>query len=518
MIVKGIIKKGLYFDSVSLMIISKEVNKLDGVTDSSVIMGTSENKKILKAVGLFPDEFEDSGETDILVGIKAVSDSAADLAIQRVDQLFKDLQQQSRSESKQSARSLTDALKILPDANLSLISIAGKYAAKEAMKALKAGLHTMVFSDNVSIEEELVLKQFAKDHGLLVMGPDCGSAIINGIPLGFANVVNKGNIGIVAASGTGLQEVTAVISNNGGGISQAIGTGGRDVRKEIGGIMFLEVLRALNKDEATDVIVMISKPPHPDVIKEIGEELNNISKPVVAILIGGDTKILKQVNVIPAHTLEEAGLFAVAISQGNDIGVINKNLKERKTETALLAKKLSGNLKGKFMRGLFSGGTLCDEAQLALKEIIGDVYSNSPLNPDFQLKDLWKSKENSIIDLGEDEFTQGRPHPMIDYSLRNSRIIEEATDPGVAVILLDVVLGYGSHPDPASELIPAMKKAKEISPGIVFICSVTGTDQDPQDRKKTVQQLTQAGMVIMPSNVAASELSGEIIKILSVKS
>ena len=515
MTVKGLVKKGIYFDSVSLMIVSKELNKLDGIIDSSVIMGTKENKEILRAVGLDLMEFEAAGETDILIGVRASDETAADQAIRKVDQLFKDLQHHEEKSGGQKIYSFEEALKQLPGADLSLISVAGKYAAAEAMKALRMGLHVMVFSDNVSLEEEIELKQYSRSQGLLVMGPDCGSAIINGIPLGFANVVPRGDIAIVAASGTGLQEVTSVISNNGAGISQAIGTGGRDLRKEVGGIMFLEAMKALNEDEETKVIVMVSKPPHPDVLKKIEGEVRKFTKPVIAILIGGDPEVFHQTNVIPAGTLEEAGLFAAAVSVGKDIESIKKHISKRKAEIGIQAGKLAHSLKGKFLRGLFSGGTLCDEAQLVLQEYIGNVYSNTPLHKDFRLTDLWKSKENSIIDMGEDEFTQGRPHPMIDYTLRIKRILEEASDPQVAVILLDVVLGYGSHPDPASELVPAILKVMESSPGTLIIGSVTGTDRDPQDRKKVVSELEKAGMIIMPSNVAASQLAGQIIQDLS---
>ena len=316
MIIKGLIKKGAYYDSVSLMIVSKELNKLEGIIDSSVVMGTSENRKLLQAVGLNLKDFEDSGETDILIGIRASTVAMADNAIQKIDQLFKDLQLHQNNTIHQKVHSLEEAFKQLPGANLSLISVAGKYAALEAMKALKLGLHVMIFSDNVSITEEIELKQYAHDHELLLMGPDCGSAIINGIPLGFANVVQRGNIGIVAASGTGLQEVSSVISNNSAGISQAIGTGGRDVRKEIGGIMFLEALKVLSDDEETKVIVLISKPPHPDVLEKIGAEIKKVRKPVISILIGGDTEVLRQTGAVPAFTLEEAGLFAVSVSKG----------------------------------------------------------------------------------------------------------------------------------------------------------------------------------------------------------
>lgn len=515
MIVKGLVKKGEYFDSVTLMIVSKEINKIEGILDSSVVMGTSENKAILNTAGLLLPEFSKCDDTDLLISIKAESDAHAEKAIQEVDVLLKNIRNKKDDDTVTAARSLESAVKFLPEANLALISIAGKYAAAEAMKALKNGLHVMLFSDNVSIEDELKLKQFAREKGLLVMGPDCGTAIINGVPLAFSNVVNKGNIGIVAASGTGLQEVSSIISNYGGGISQALGTGGRDVKKEIGGIMFLEALKALNEDEQTKVIVLVSKPPHPEVLKKISEEIKNVSKPVVGIFIGGDPEILRSVGAIAASNLEETALIAIGLSQGKSADSITKKASISNDEIQKLAAELAPKTKGKYLRGLFSGGTLCDEAQLILKDCMGYVYSNGPLHPDFKLADLWKSKENTIIDMGEDEFTSGRPHPMIDFSLRCKRIVDEASDKDTAIILLDVVLGYGSNMKPVEELEPAIKKAKSISPNVQFICSVTGTDMDPQGRKQVIEQLESMGVVVMPSNVAAAQLTAAILQKLS---
>ncbi len=511
MIIKGIAKKGAYYDSVTLMIVSKKLNEIEGVIDSSVVMGTNENKAILNSAGLLIPEFDELNDTDLLISIKANTETVADDAISKVSDILKELLKKQDNNTGNVFHSLDQAVEQLPEANLCLISIAGKHAAREAGKALDKNLHVMIFSDNVSIEDELDLKKTAKDKGLLLMGPDCGTAIINGVPLAFANVVNKGDIGIVAASGTGLQEVSSVISNNGAGISQAIGTGGRDVKKEIGGIMFIEALKALNNDEDTKCIVLISKPPHPDVLDKIAAEIKSINKPVVGIFIGGNPDVIAKAGAIPAANLEEAAIIAVSISKGKNIDHAKVMLENREKETANLAEKLSKKIKGKYIRGLFSGGTLCDEAQLILKDSIGFVYSNAPLNEDFKLDNVWKSKEHTIIDMGEDEFTSGRPHPMIDFSLRNKRILEEAADNEVAVVLFDVVLGYGSHVSPASELVPVIKNATKVSPGLLFICSVTGTDGDPQNRKDVIKELESAGVVVMPSNVAAAKLVSKIV-------
>ncbi len=510
--IKGIIKKGEYFDSVTLMIVSKEVNKINGVIDSSVVMGTNENKAILKMAELFLDDFISTNDTDMLIVINAENEESYKNALIKVEEQLKAIRNKKDDSVDFNPRSFDGAIKVMPEANLSLISVAGKYAAKEAQKALNAGLHVMLFSDNVTVEDEIKLKKQAVEKGLLMMGPDCGTAIINGIPLAFANVVNRGNIGIVAASGTGLQEVSSIITNLGGGISQAIGTGGRDVKKEVGGTMFIEALKALNKDEKTEVIALVSKPPHPDVLEKIATEIKKISKPVVAIFIGGDKETISKSGAIAASNLEECAVIANALAKKQDYSTALQSLEERKNKNKEHAKNLANQNKCKYLRGLFSGGTLCYEAQLILKNSIGFVYSNTPLNNEYKLKDLWKSTENTIIDLGDDDFTAGRPHPMIDFSLRCKRIVQEAQDPETKVILLDVVLGYGSNLAPDDELVPYFKKAKEINPNVAIICSITGTDKDPQNRAKVKQALENAGAIVMNTNVEASELALQVIK------
>ncbi|MBU1218635.1 acyl-CoA synthetase FdrA [Myxococcota bacterium] len=512
MITKGIIKKGEYFDSVTLMIVSRKLSGLDGVIDSSIVMGTAENKAILESAGLLIETFDGCSDTDLLVAIKAESQEKFENALESLTEMLKDVRNKKDDSDDFHPVSLDGALSMMPDANLAIISIAGRYAALEAEKALENGLHVMIFSDNVSIEDEKRLKEMGRDKNLLVMGPDCGTAIINGIPLAFANVVEKGDIGIVAASGTGLQEVSSVIAHVGAGISQAIGTGGRDVKEYIGGIMFLEAMDALAEDKQTKVIVLVSKPPHASVLQKIAEKIDTISKPIVAILIGGDMSVLREKGVYTADTLEKCALIASALSKGTDPDSVLDHLKARSSQLDKIAEKEMTCKEGRrFIRGLFSGGTLCDETQLILKNSLGDVYSNTPLNPAFKLKDIWKSVGHTIVDLGDDDFTVGRPHPMIDFSLRNRRIASESEDSETAVILLDVVLGYGSNMDPAGELSSSIRKARETAPGISIICSITGTAGDPQNRSYVEEELTKAGAIVMPTNAAATQLAEKII-------
>jgi FdrA protein len=510
MIVIGQIKRGAYFDSVTLMRCGKDLAGMNGVADAAVVMGTKSNRAILQSAGLLVSEFDAATDTDLLIAVRAETVQAAETAMAAVDGILKQAVKKTVSNGESRAVNLEGAIDLLPGANMALISVAGRYAGAEAMKALERGLHVMLFSDNVPLETEIELKRFAKSRGLLVMGPDCGTAIINGIPLAFANVVNRGDIGIVAAAGTGLQEVSCVISNAGTGISQAIGTGGRDVKKEVGGVMFIEALQALARDEQTHVILLVSKPPHKEVLTRITKVIKGIRKPVVSMFIGADTKAGSP------STLEEAALTAVAISQGGDRAVVAGKLAARDAEIRRLARREAGKRrKGqRYVRGLFSGGTFCAEAQILFKDMISGVFSNAPAGNAKQLTDSLKSRKNTVIDLGQDEFTVGRPHPMIDYSLRNRRILEEANDPETAVILLDVVLGYGSNADPASELSGVIREA---SKRVRVVCSITGTDRDPQNRSQVEKRLKSAGAITMPTNAAACKLAGSIIQSLGNK-
>ena len=504
MIVVGRVKKGAYFDSITLMGCGKEMAGMKGVADAAVVMGTKSNKEILSASGLLVSDFNAARDADLLIAVKAESGKAAEAALAAVDGLLEKATKQTRSVDEFRPASLEGALEALPDANLALISVAGRYAGDEAMRALERGLHVMLFSDNVPIEKEISLKKFARKKGLLMMGPDCGTAIINGVPLGFANVVAQGDIGIVSAAGTGLQEVSCIISNAGAGISQAIGTGGRDVKKEVGGIMFIEGLKAVANDKNTRVILLISKPPHREVLSRINQQIKAIRKPVIRLFIGAETR--------PGDpsTLEEAALLAVAASRGENSKRVGERLRARDAEIREMAKREAAHRKKhqKYVRGLFSGGTFCAEAQVLFNKMIANVYSNAPVGAAQRLKNSLKSQENTVIDLGEDEFTVGRPHPMIDYSLRNRRFQQELQDPETAVILLDVVLGYGANSDPEAELREVIREG---SKKVTVVCSITGTDQDPQNRSEVEKRLKMAGAIVMPSNAAACKLAASII-------
>jgi FdrA protein len=416
---------------------------------------------------------------------------------------------------------LDAALRAQPGANLAVISLPGAYAAREAHRALDHGLHVMLFSDNVPLADEIALKTVARSRGLLVMGPDCGTAIVNGKPLCFANVVRRGPVGIVAASGTGLQEVSALVDRGGSGVSQALGTGGRDLKDDrVGGISMLMGIEALARDEATRVIVVISKPPAPAVAAKVVAALEAAGKNAVVHFVGlASPPAPASALVRYAANLEEAAGMAVEMAGGRPWTGRTFDLPDAVIE-ALVARETAGMATfQRFARGYFTGGTLADEAWILLHRLTGAVHSNNQTNPDFVLADPRVSLGHTVVDLGDDAFTVGRPHPMIDPGIRTERIDAEASDPSVAVMLVDVVLGYGSHPDPAGALVPSLAGAKRSAAArggrLAVVASVTGTPGDYQGFAGQKAKLEAAGVVVMPSNAQASMLVATILQAVS---
>jgi succinyl-CoA synthetase alpha subunit len=409
----------------------------------------------------------------------------------------------------------SSALKALPDANLTIISIPGKYAAIEARKAIKNNLNVLLFSSNVSLADEIKLKKMALKKGLLVMGPDCGTVIINNIALGFANVVKSGVVGIVGSSGTGIQEVSTLIDRGGYGISHAIGTGSRDMSKEVGGLSMLQGIEMLDRDKKTKIIILISKPPAREVVHKVLQKAKKSKKPIIVNFIGADLNTVPKNGLIPASTLEEAAYKAIDLitQKSPHKKEYKSNHSEGKFTINAEIQKL--NPGQKYIRGLYAGGTLCYEAILILRDTLGDIHSNAPLKRTLKLTDPWTSNRNTIVDLGSEEFVEGRLHPMIDPTIRNQRIIQEAKDPTVAVLLLDIILGYGAHPDPAGALIESIIKAKNLAKKheryLPVVTSVCGTKQDPQNLILQEKKLRNAGVVVMPTNAEASRIAGLIV-------
>ncbi|WP_144554976.1 acyl-CoA synthetase FdrA [Bacillus sp. X1(2014)] len=510
MTVKAIVKANTYFDSVSLMSLSTKANQIEGVEQAIIAMGTEMNKEVMKNVGLMTSEVEEAKSSDLIIVVNAANDEICESAFIGIEELMTK-KETSTEKSEVKYSTITSASQGIPEANLAVIAVNGAYATREARKALENNLHVMLFSDNVSIEDEIELKKLAHEKGLLMMGPDCGTAIIGNVALCFANAVRKGNIGIVGASGTGSQEVSVRIHEFGGGITQMIGTGGRDLKEEIGGIMMLDGIKALEKDEATKVIVLVSKPPAPSVEEKVLAQIKQCKKPVVVWFVGGDEEKVKQAGGHFAKMSKEAALKAVLLA-GADESEINKRALNipliEEVRTKLTPEQ-------KYIRGLFSGGTLCDEAMHAAMEKFDNVYSNIQRDPNYRLQDKNISQEHTFIDFGDDEFTQGKPHPMIDPSTRISRFIQEAKDPSVGVIVMDFVLGYGAHEDPVGAMLPAIIEAKQNAEQegrhLEIIGYVLGTELDPQNIEEQVEKLLAAGVTHASSSQNAGLLAREFV-------
>ena len=501
-IIKVEIRSGVYYDSVILMQLQRSLAEQPGIIDAGVVMGTNANKEVLAQSGMLLSEAKAAGADDLVIVVNGEDETSAQSALDKVDELVFS-RRRSGGDEDYRPHSMETAAKMLPAANWVLVSVPGRYAAGVSRQAMSLNKHVFLYSDNVSLEDEISLKQEASQKGLLVMGPDCGTAIVNGIGLGFANKIRKGPIGIVAASGTGLQQVSVRIHQMGSGITHALGTGGRDLSEGVNAITARQGLDLMARDPDTKVIVLVSKPPSPKVADALVKAARSVGKPVVVNFIGYATASRRVENIFFTTTFDETAELAIyLINSPEDFGAEPE-----------ISKFAPGQ---RYLRGLFSGGTLQYEALLILQNYVPVVYSNAPLDKRNKLEDSLVSKEHTVIDLGEDEFTVGRLHPMMDNDLRIRRLEKEAADPEVAVILLDVVLGYGAHSNPASELAPAIaaaiKTAKDAGRHLEVVAVVSGTDEDPQGMEDQIKMLKNSGGRVETSNDAAARYVGRLLQ------
>ncbi|MEQ8222076.1 MAG: acyl-CoA synthetase FdrA [Candidatus Eremiobacterota bacterium] len=516
MSVKNIVKKNRYLDSVLLMLVSNQIKEMNGIKKASVMMGTDNNRELLSSDSLLTEEGKDAGPNDLLIALSLEDNADMDKILEEIENFLSSKKKPSSDDTGSVTPKSIEAALNLMDANMVVISLPGDYARWEAEKALMNGLHVMLFSDNVSVEDEIELKTLAREKGLLLMGPDCGTSIINNVALGFANILNRGNIGIAGASGTGIQEVTSLLTNAGFGISQAIGTGGRDLSVRVGGLTMIGALEALIEDKDTEIILLISKPPSSEVEDKILDLLKNCPKPFIINFLGGNVEKSKNRGYKVAKTLEEAAHMAMALVKKEEYKKIDFN--DPIEEIKILAEKEYSKFSSdqKYIRGLYSGGSVCEEANIVLDDMGIRINSNAPIREELKLKNSKKSVAHTFVDMGDDEFTRGVPHPMIDFTSRKERIIEEAKDRECAVILMDVVLGLGAHENPAREIASAVIKAKKIAgeEGRYLSCvaSITGTSRDPQNRENQKKILEDAGIVVLPSNAQAARFSAMLVR------
>jgi FdrA protein len=542
-------RPGAYADSVTLMSISADVRRADGVHAALIAMATELNLGLLPAMGFRPPA--GAGPNHLLIVIRATGQAALSSALAAVDAAL--TARPAAEPGALAAAALPRTVGAAVRASgpgLALISVPGQYAFAEALDALDAGSDVMIFSDNVPVEQEILLKDIAAQRDLLVMGPDCGTAIVGGVGLGFAHTLAAGPIGLVAASGTGAQQVACLLDYAGTGVSAVLGVGGRDLSAAVGGRSARAALTALDDDPGTDFIIVVSKPPDPDVAAGLRDFALTLATPVQFAFVGTGRPDLTAATeaalraigqpvpawprwpgppgAMPPGAMPSVAMPSVAVGSGEP---------------------RAGELRAGALRGLFAGGTLCVEAMVIAAERLGPIRSNVPLRPELRLSPLGPvpgttgpgttgpgttgpgttgpgttgpgttgpgttgpgttATGHSMIDFGDDELTAGRAHPMIDQSLRMERLATEAADPAVAVILLDVVLGHGAHPDPAAELGPAIAAGRQRG-GAVFVVSLIGARSDPQGLEAQASALQAAGAHVFGSNAAAARFAADL--------
>jgi len=503
---KVLIKKNRYVDSVSLMGVGDRIMKLDGVENFETGMATAANLEVLTGLDyIIP---EDTGTNDLVVAITAKSeeicDSGLKLALDIIDRKTVD-------EGAAVYKSLSEINLREDNYNLAQISLPGEYAASEAKKALSMGLDVFIFSDNVSLEEELEIKQYGAKLGRLVMGPDCGVGLIDGVALAAGSIVRRGPVGIVGASGSGAQEVGNIVERCGLGLTYIIGTGGHDLLPEIGGITMLAGMKKLEADKDTAVIVLVSKLANLAVMDKVLSEADKLTKPVVAIFLGSDEKLFANHKVTPAFSLEEAALKAVEVYTGKKpaFGFTDKEIEE-------IAEREVAKLKPeqKYVRGLFSGGTFTEEGMIYYSRNNSNVklYSNLKNKYSAQLSDHNKSVGHCILDLGAEDFTAEAPHPIFDPALKLKRFLKELSDPEVAVITMDFIFGPGVHEDPVTPFADACRRIRaERGGAITFIANICGSLEDPQNTPEKEKLLRDAGVIVTQSNYESTRLASAIM-------
>lgn len=520
MVIRALLKRNTYYDSIALMAVAQVMKDLPGIEDASAVMATELNRKLLHnsnllPVALLPGPEAPPGPEDLLIVVRAIDEAHAQTALAVAEQHLVSPGDRPARVGTETAphteggytRSLEIALRRDEVAKLAVISVAGEHAWLEAEQALRHGLHVFLFSDNVPIEYEMRLKALALKKGLLLMGPECGTAIINGIGLGFSNVVPRGSIGIVGASGTGMQQIICLIAAADMGVSQAIGAGGRDLSEPIGGVMMRRGLELLGNDPQTEVIVLVSKPPTEQVAREVLAAAQ-LAKPVVAVFLGTTPEQFATISgkVHLARTLSRGAELAVSLAGGDPARVPGTGTL-LKYDLAASRQKLAASQR--FIRALYAGGTLCEEAMLLLSELVGAVASNMPLHPEWALAPGEQFRGHTALDLGSSEFTRGRPHPMIDPTLRLHYLARAAEDPQTAVILLDIVLGFCAHQNPAAVYAPAIAQARAAATAggryLPVIVSLCGSEGDPQRLSMQRVALEAAGALVFESNVAAAQ-------------
>lgn len=491
--IKTVVQKGSYHDSVTLMLLTNAISSLEGVTKVSIMMATPANKDIFRQSGLETEELLSATPNDMVIVADVEDEGVMAVLLGEVEAYFsKDASDVSTQKGAASVKSWDKALSKLPDANLAVISIPGAYAALEADRALDEDMNVFMFSDNVTIEDEKALKDKAHKKGLCVMGPDCGTGIIQSVPIAFTNKVSAGSIGIIGASGTGIQELTTIIDRLGEGVNNAIGTGGRDLSETVGGTTMMDIIDAMESDESVKVLIVISKPPAKAVREKIAARLSVYTKPVITLFLGEKPEYHEE-GYYHCYTLDEAARLAVSLVRGEPV-------KEGRVD-ADMALFFRPEEK-KTIKGYYSGGTLAGEAAMLIKDALA-----LDIPPQKEEGYMLNTDGHVVIDLGDDVYTQGKPHPMIDPAKRIECMDEAVDDPSTGVILFDIMLGYGSHEDMAGALLPTIRRLQERAAAqdrkVFFVATVCGTRLDYQGYDEAVRKLKEAGVIVCETNMLA---------------
>lgn len=504
-----IVQPNNYVDSLASLLSMTALLDCSGIETAYVGMATAANKATLQELGLYDEQVAAAGDGDFIIAAMAQSQDAFQQALLKLEERGEEKSAQAGT----AFSTLEAACQAHPQANLCCISVPGEYALAETKKALDRGLHCVVFSNNVPLDQEREMKEYAQERGLLCMGPDCGVTNINGVAFVLASINNRGPFGICGASGCGIQHVAAILHEAGSGVSQTIGTGGNDLKEPVGGISMLMGIDALENDPDTEYIVLISRKPAQSVLEKILDRVSRCQKPVVVLMMGCERELIERSGGIYAENLDDCGQKALALIGKECAFATEEELDQ------LAAQAVQGmSPQQKYVRGVYCGGTYCDEAMNVLVQTTGSVHSNCPLKPEWKLQDSTHSVFDSVVDYGEEEFTLGKPHPTIEPTMRLGAVDRESDDPETAVILMDFILTPPEHIDPAGVTVPAlqraMEKAKARGGRLAVVASVLGTDADLQNVTLQRQKLRDAGVYVCRSNRQAAQLAGKIARLL----
>jgi len=501
----NIVKKNFFRDSVQMMQFSQQLKDVQGVVDAAIVMGTDLNKNTLKNMNLLTEDGNSATENDTLISINCQDENSLNNAAQKAEQLLVS----DSAKEKNEFNDLSSALESFSNANIASLSIPGQFVKDMAIELIKKQLHLFVFSDHVPLEDEIYLKNLALENNVLFMGPEAGTTILNGTVFGFGNRIRKGSVGIIGASGTGIQESSTLIDLFGEGISHAIGVGGRDLRNDIGGMMTIKAMEIFENDPNTEAVLLVSKPVDDDVRNKIINKINNFSKKNYVLCLVGDNENREDTDKIKFSKSIQISVLKILKSLNDDsYKKIKAIIGNQVNDSIKLAESISNGLNNeqKFVRGFFAGGTLCYESKIILEQMIGKIHSNLSSDGEYSIKGNVSSKENTLIDFGEEEFTSARPHPIIDPLLRKNRILEDANDPNVGVIIIDIICGINAAKNTISFHAETIKKAidiaKENGRKLSVFAYICGTEKDVSENE--LKLLTDSGAKLFTSNALMS--------------